>query len=132
MSVPPIVRYMLICDDVEVEKTTPLRLNIEGLLSTIYVRDVFPFPARVRLLCVLLTLTEGRGRGIGQILCVHEESGQNEFASSRRKIQFPSDPLAITSVVFRLHDCPFREPGMYLFQFWYNGVKLAEQPLRVR
>jgi hypothetical protein len=123
---------MLSWNDVEVESAIPLRLNIGGLLSTIHVQDMPPFPARIELLSVLLTLTEGRGRGIGQIVCVHEESDQKVFASPRREIQFGNDPLSITSVVFRLRDCPFREPGMYLFQFWYNEAKLGEQPLRVR
>jgi hypothetical protein len=132
MSVPPIVRYMLICDDVVVASVSPPRLNVEGLLTSIQVRDLPPFPARVRRLTVLLTMTEGRGRGIGQIICMHEESDQQMFASSRREIPFGKDPLAITSVVFRLEDCPFREPGMYLFQFWYNNFKLTEQSLRVR
>ena len=132
MSVPPIVRYMLICENVEVTSISPPRLNVEGLLTSIHVQDLPPFPARVRRLTVLLTMTEGRGRGIGQIVCRHEESDQKAFTSSRREIQFGKDPLAITSVVFRLEDCPFREAGMYLFQFWYNDLKLAEQPLRVR
>lgn len=132
MAVLPIVRYMLICDDVEVESLVPFRVNIWGLLSTIYVRDVSPFPARVRMLCVMLTLTEGRGRGIGKIACVHEESDETVFESPRREIYFSNDPLAIKPVLFRLTNCPFWEPGMYLLQFWYNDAKLAEQSLRVR
>jgi hypothetical protein len=58
---PPIVRYMILCDDWGVDSTSPGRINIFGLISNIVSVDEPPFPLTGREFCVFLTLTETRG-----------------------------------------------------------------------
>jgi hypothetical protein len=77
-------------------------------------------------------MTEGRGQGEGQIVCVLEETGQKMFETAKRPIPFGPDPLEVVGVPFRVRDCRFPRPGLYSIQFWYDGAKLEERPLRLR
>jgi hypothetical protein len=79
MSIPPVVRYMLLCDDYEISPSPGRRLSIHGLLTGL--RAVDPFPVRYRGFCAVLVLVDGRGTGEGQVACVVEETGQWVFAS---------------------------------------------------
>lgn len=81
---------------------------------------------------MVLVLTDGRGTGEVQVVCVVEETGQRVFASGIHRIVLGNDPLNRVIVPFRLQACPFPFPAMYSIQFWYNQVLLQECPLRVR
>lgn len=70
--------------------------------------------------------------GVGNIVCVLEETGEQAFHTPGRLIVFGSDPLEVTGVAFRIRNCPFPRPGLYQVQFWYNDEKLEERPLRLR
>ncbi len=132
MAVTPIVRYMLLCDDWSVDPANQRRVTIIGLISNIHALDDPPYPLLYRELCVLLFLTEGRGQGNGRIVCVFEETGQKIFETAQRPIPFGLDPLEVVGVPFRIRNCLFPLPGLYSVQFWYDGVKLEERPLRMR
>ena len=79
MTVKPIVRYMILCEDWDSDPDDPLCVNILGLLSSVRSLEVPPYPS-YRDLCVFLVPTEGRGIGEGQILCVFEETDQKVLA----------------------------------------------------
>lgn len=132
MALIPIVRYMLLCDDWNLDPANHRRVTIIGLISNIHALDQPPFPLQYRELCVFLALTEGRGQGEGQIVCVFEDSGQTMFQTGKRTISFGPDPLEIVGVPFRIRDCRFPFAGLYTIQFWYDGVKVEERPLRLR
>jgi hypothetical protein len=130
MSVTPIVRYMLLCEDWKLDP--PRRVTIIGLISNIHALDESPYPLLCRELCVFLALTECRGQADCQIVCVLEETGQKVFETPKRVISFGPDPLEILAVPFRIRDCPFPASGLYSVQFWYDGIMLEERPLRLR
>lgn len=132
MALNPLVRYMILCDDWGTDSANPQRVNIFGLLTNIRPIDQPPYPLFYKELCVFLVLTEGRGTGSGQITCVYEETGQKTFETPRRELSFGTDPLQVVGVPFRIRECPFPRAGLYLVQFWYNGEKLDERPLRLR
>jgi hypothetical protein len=122
---------MILCEDWDSDPDAPLCVNILGLLSNIRSLELPPYPFD-RDLCVFLVLTEGRGVGEAQIICVFEETDQKVFATPKHKIAFGADPLDVVGVPFQIRHCPFREPGIYLVQFWYYDEKLDERPLRLR
>jgi hypothetical protein len=132
MAMKPVVRYMILCEDWGVDLANPRRVNIYGLLSNIHSVDQPSYPLLYRELCVFLALTEGRGAADGQIVCVFEETGQKVFETPNRQIAFGADPLEVVGVPFRIRDCPFPRAGVYLVQFWYDGEKVEERPLRLR
>lgn len=132
MSVIPIVRYMILCQDWGVAPENPRRVNIYGLLSSIRALEKPPYPLLYRELCVFLALTETRGTGTAQIVCVLEETGQRVFGSPKYTVSFGDDPLEVVGLPFRIRDCRFPEKGLYSIQFWYNDEKVHECPLLSR
>lgn len=132
MSVTPIVRYMLLCDDWKLDPPHSRRVTIVGLISNIRALDDPAYPLLYRELCVFLALTEGRGQGEGRIICAFEETGQVIFETANRAISFGPDPLEVVGVPFRIRSCRFPLPGLYSVQFWYDGIKVEERPLRMR
>ncbi len=132
MAITPVVRYMLLCEDLRLDPQNRRQVTIIGLVSNIHSLDQPPYPLIYRELCVFLALTEGRGRGEGRINCVFEETGEKAFETAKRQIQFGRDPLEVVGVTFRIRDCRFPFPGRYSVQFWYNEEKVAEHPLLMR
>jgi hypothetical protein len=132
MAIKPVVRYMLLCDDWQVDPDNQRRVTIIGLISNIHALEDPPYPLFYRELCVFLALTEGRGQGEGKIVCIFEETGQRIFETHSRPISFGPDPLEIVGVPFRIRDCTFPQAGLYALQFWYAGEVVEERFLRLR
>jgi hypothetical protein len=123
---------MLLCEDVRPDPGNPKKLDILGLISTVQGAEGATFPLQLPVLCVYLAVSGGRGSGQTRIDVRQADSGNLVFASRSHLIVFPSDPLAVRGVVFRIRNCVFQEPGLYWVQFCYNDQKLAEQSLVVR
>jgi hypothetical protein len=126
---------MLLCDDVRKDANNPSCTHIDCLMGNIVSLELPPFPVLREMICVYLVLTEGRGRGIAQVRVayVDAEAEQLLFGSPEHEISFENhSPLELLGVVFRLKDCLFPQPGRYAVQFWYDGQKVAEQPLRLK
>jgi len=130
--VDPVVRYMILCDDMGSAPNNPRRINIFGLLSTIRPQHDPPYPHIRPEFTVFVALTEGRGRGEGRISCVYEENGEEIFRSPTREIAFPDDPLQVVGLRFRVQECRFPRAGRYSVQFWYNDSRLEDRPLLLR
>jgi hypothetical protein len=128
----PVVRYLILCEDVLTDAENPLRVTLVGLTSTIRSLDEPPFPLLLRELCVFLQLTECRGAAEGHVEIQHADSGRTRFRTRSRIIAFSADPLGIVGVTFRLRNILFPEAGLYWFRFWYNQTVIAQQPLIMR
>ncbi|MBI1899581.1 MAG: hypothetical protein HYS13_00525 [Planctomycetia bacterium] len=132
MAVLPVVRYMILCDDCRVNDANPRLINLYGLLTNIDPGAESAHPLQYDQLCVYLALTECRGVGAAEIVCMFEETGERVFATPPQRISFGSDPLEVAGVTFRILACPFPRPGVYSVQFWYNDKVVDERPLRLR
>ncbi len=132
MAINPIVRYMLLCDDWRLNGPNNRRITIVGLIWNIHSVEDPPYPLFYREFCVFLALAEARGQGEGHIVCVFEDTGEKVFETRKRPITFPSDPLEVVGVPFRIRDCSCPRPGRYSVQFWYDDVMVEERPLRMR
>ena len=131
-QVHPSVRYLILCEDVQAEPESSRRVTLVGLISAIRSLEQPPFPLLYREICIFLQLTECRGPADGRIELHHADSGQVVFRTRTRTIPFATDPLEVVGVTFRLRNCLFQEPGLYLVQFWYNEQMIAQQPLLLR
>ena len=131
-QVHPIVRYLIVCEDVQTAPDNLRRVTLVGLISAIRSIELPPFPLLYREICIFLQLTECRGSAEGRIEIQHADSSQAVFRTRTRTIPFGSDPLEIVAVTFRLRNCLFQEPGLYWVQFWYNEQMIAQQPLLLR
>ena len=131
----PVVRYMLLCDDVRIDPENPACVHIDCLVGNIKSLEEPPFPLIREMLCVYLVLTECYGKGVAQIRVVSVDGEQEQplFGSPPRSLDFAGhSPLEQIGVVFRLEGCPFPYAGPYSVQFWYNEQKIEERPLRLR
>jgi hypothetical protein len=130
--IDPVVRHMLLCDEVQADADNPRKINLFGLVSTIRASAAEDFPLRQAELCVYLQLCEVRGTGKGRVVAVDAETAEPVFASREHDIREGNSPLDVLGFTFRLRECVFPRPALYLIQFRYNGKVLAQQPLLVR
>jgi hypothetical protein len=128
----PVVRYMIVCDDLLTSQARPNSPIIVGLIANISAEGEPRYPFTLGRLCVLVVLTEGRGAGRAHLRLVLEETGQTVWVFPERELVFPPDPLEVHGVIFRILDCRFPQPGLYNLEFIYEGQCLAQQSLRLR
>ncbi|MCI0640243.1 MAG: hypothetical protein L0Y70_14315 [Gemmataceae bacterium] len=131
----PVVRYMLLCDDVHKDPKKPSCTHIDCLMGNIVSLEDPPFPLLREKVCIYLALTEGHGRGVAQIRVAYVDSEPEQllFGSPEHDLDFTGhSPLELLGVVFRLKDCPFPQAGRSSVQFWYNHQKVEECPLRLK
>jgi hypothetical protein len=100
MNLPPIVKYMILCEDARLEGAPPGSLNIRALTYRLISRSG-TFPAYLPDLCALLILRNGRGAGTGQVVGVHEDTGRTICRSAPQKLHLGTDPLGFKIAFFR-------------------------------
>ncbi len=130
--IPPVVRYLIVCDDMQVDAVNSRRQSLIGVVSAIRSPHNPPYPVTHPELCVYLQVTECRGSAKGRIHVTHADSDRVLFRTKTRSIPFGNDPLEIVAVSFRIRGVTFDEPGLYWVQFWYNEQMIAQQPLLLR
>jgi hypothetical protein len=130
----PVLRYLIACEDIQTDPGSPRQVTLVNLVSAIRSVEQPPFPLRYRELCVFVQLTECRGSGEVAIRIVHADSGRVAYPGPDHpwRAALPNDPLEVVGLRFRIRNIEFPEPGLYWIEFWYNGEKLAEQPLVLR
>jgi hypothetical protein len=116
----PTVRYLIVCEDVEIDGNIPPRVTLVGLIHAIRSLDDPPFPLLYREIRVFVQLTECRGPAAARIEIHNINSGQVVFRAQTRTVPFAADPLEVSGVVFRLRNLFFQEAGLYAVEFWYN------------
>lgn len=133
VAVAPQARYLILCDEVLPDPQRPGKLMIVGLTSLVAWPAGSTTPVRLEKLTVLLILTDGRGTGTGQIVCRNEETGERVFGSPPVRLSFEGkDPLGHYAVTFKLLDCRFPAPGVYIVQFLFDDSVVREQSVTVR
>ena len=128
----PTVRYLILCEDVQTDPDNPRRVTLVALVSSIRSLEQPPFPLLYRELCVFLEVTSCRGPADGRVEIREANSDQVVFRTRTRSIPFPTDPLEVSGVTFRLQNCLFHRAGLYWIQFWYNEQMIQQQALLLR
>lgn len=98
---------VMICDDLYRDESTK-KLIVVGAFNTISVPEL---PAQHPKMCVLFTLTNGRGEYDLSLTIEHERTGR-EILCIKGPLLI-DDPLAIADVDVRLHGIVFPESGKY-------------------
>lgn len=128
----PTVRYLIICDDVQVDPDNAYRVTIAGLISAIRSVEEPAYPLLYPELCVFLQFVECRGPAEGRVEIRHADTDQVAFRTRTRTIPFVKSPLDVMVVTFRIRNCLFPSAGLYMVQFRYNEQMIAEQPLLLK
>ena len=131
-GVEPIVRLMLLCDDVERRADAPTKVNIVGLVHAIDIPEEAEFPTVIDQLTIYHALTGGRGSARLQIVGVYADTEEVAFQNLERSVDFGTEPLVVHGLTFRVRAITIYHPGLYLIQVRCNGHVIAHQPLLVR
>jgi hypothetical protein len=122
-SLLPVVRHLLVCEDLIYDSANPQRMTIKNLLGNIRSVSHPPYPLLFPQLCVYVQLAECRR--VGEVRVRIEEADTNTliYQTPKLKISLGNDPLKKRGLPFRIRDLPFPFAGLYLVEFWYNDVK---------
>ena len=126
----PIVRHMLLCDEVQQSTSNAQKVNVLGLLNTIYVDHDSRFPVGFGC-CVYVVLTEVRGPGTAQVAIRAAESEMLCYLGTPHRIEFRSDPLRVYGMTIRITHSRIPASGLFWVEFRYNGVVLSREPILV-
>lgn len=132
ISIEPVLRYMILCDDVQTDPANPRKVNVFGLVSTLEGGPNSSFPLHHPEFCAYIQVAGGRGNGQIRVEVIQADPEKVIFLGKLRKISFGTDPLSVKGLVFRIRKCAFPEPGLYWVQLRWEAKILGKQPLLVR
>lgn len=130
--IEPVVRYMVVCEDVEASGAPPQRVMLASLITTIRSLADPAFPVRHLEFCVYLQVSGCRGPARGRIQVQEADNAGVVFLGQTRTIPFSTNPLEVVGFTFRVRGCHFPRSGLYWVQFWYDDTMLVQQPLLLR
>jgi hypothetical protein len=126
MIPPPIALSLTLCEHLSVEEGTK-NVSLAGTFTRRY-GQAFPFVPLP--FYVFATLTGAQGEGEITLTVTALETDE-EVASLTRRVAFP-DRFAEGRVSFRLNNCAFPAPGVYMFTLAVDGDWVAHRRLQVR
>ena len=131
-DIDPVVRQMILCDDVVPNARSPLKHDTCGLIHSVIADTPGQLPVVLPVLCVYLQLTGGRGTGAVQVVATEADTGDPVFASPAYTVTYPPDPLLVVPLMIRILNCRFPRTGLYWIEFRHSGRELMRQPVGVR
>lgn len=125
----PVVRHLLVCDDLIYDPARPQSMTFKNLLGNIRSLAHPPYPLLYPQICVYVQLTECRGAGEVRLRIEEADANTLIYQTPKLKVSFGNDPLKKHGLPFRIRDLLFPSAGLYVVEFWYNDVKLKEETL---
>ena len=129
-TVPPVVRYLIVCEGVQVDSLNARKISALNVIGNIHPPSA-GYPVQVREIMVLCFLTEGRG-GVRVRVEISKDQDPPIYRSPEQPIQFGPDLLAVTAINFRIRGLVIPGPGMYDVRLLADGTEIASQPVRAR
>ena len=130
--IPPIVRQMIVCDEIVADPKNGNRLNTMGLAQSISPSKGDDYPLKHPKLSVLISFSGGVGSGRFHVAIRSEETGEVIRKTDIHTIQHHAQRNHVSGVTIRIVDCVFEEPGVYWIEFVYEGRVLSQYPLFLR
>jgi hypothetical protein len=127
----PVVRHMIVCEDIPVDPANPRRVTLVNLLTTIRSPSQPPFPLRYPKLCVYVQLAVWRGTGEARLQIEQADTQTAIFQTPLQRVSFGNDPLQVFNLSFRVRNCTFPSAGLYWVQLWYNNLVLHRESLKL-
>ncbi len=90
---------------------------------------VVALPAQMYRLCVLVSITDGRGEAEGR-LELRDPDGEL-LITGASQVKF-TDPNVVFDLCHEFRDIVFRKEGRYHFNFWLGGELVVMRPFVVR
>lgn len=125
----PVIRHMIVCQDIPIDPANPRRVTLVNLLSGIQSQSQPPFPLRYPKLCTYIRLTECRGTAEVRLQIEQADTQIVILRTPPRRFSFGNDPLKVFNMIFRLRDGVFPHAGLYWVQLCYNDTVIFQEPL---
>jgi hypothetical protein len=123
----PLGKIVYVCDDV-LQDPARGKLHVLGAFNAIRPPSGTGYPYRLPKLCVFAQLTGSLGVGTVEARATNAATGEEVFASPQYQVTFPGGH-GILTVVIRLLNCPFPQPGVYLIQLFSQGAFIDDRRL---
>lgn len=93
----PVLRYLIACEDIQVDNVNPRRVTLVGVISAIRAKDEPPYPFLYKELCVFVQLTECQGAAEVEVRINQADSGIYVYSgpASPWRAALPNDPLGV-------------------------------------
>ena len=124
----PVVRLMVPCEEVKARDTG--QVDILGVIGAVDVA-LSAFPIELDF-CVYVSLANGRGKGVGKLVIVHEDTDQAIQDSEEIDFDFGNNPMVLVAAMFYIPACTLTSPGIYRLDLVYNGTAIGNCMIPVR
>jgi hypothetical protein len=126
----PIAKTILLCEDVLPGPAGTGNVHLMNVFSALRPRSNPSFPLRLPKMSVFLQLTDAEGEAFGKVVVREIDSDEALFGSADHRIQF-DDRLHVKWLLFRLNNCVFPSPGIYLVEFYFADRLIVDYRLPV-
>ena len=126
-SVKPLGKIVYVCDDVFHDPANG-KMNVVGAFDAIRVPPEGEYAFVLDRLCVLAQFAGGRGEIPFRAVIVDASTGDEVFGSPTYSVTMPGGHVVVTLLI-RLEDCPFPNPGTYLVQLFADGEFVDDRRL---
>jgi len=125
----PVTKAIYCCDNV-VEDQSSGKIHVLGVFNAIRPPYGTAYPCRLRQLCVFTQLIGGIGEVSLRLEVVSARDETIVYTSAEQRVRFP-DRHTTMSACFRILECPFPRPGVYLVELYAQGVFLDDRALHL-
>lgn len=126
--VPPLTKAIYLCDDVVLDPATQ-KVNLLRVFNSVRPRESAPYPFEMARFCVFAQLIGGAGPTPIRLEIVNARTGEPICFSGEKSLQFPS---RLTTVLFRIQNGVFSEPGVYLVEMYSGREFLDDRALHLQ
>jgi hypothetical protein len=128
----PVVRSLILCEEVVPDAANPNRVSLMHVISAIGPVAGATYPVIRPRLGVFAQLTACRGQGPIWVELRQADTDRVVFRSRSQSVRFPDDPLAVNGATIRLRNLVFPVPGLYWVQLWFDNTVIGVTPLRLK
>lgn len=127
-GVVPVVKTVYVCDDV-LQDPANGKTHLLGLFNA--VRPPHDYPFRLGRLCVFAEFLDGVGSVWVRVEVVRlVNDGELVFRTRDHCLRFPGRGTTV-SACFRIHDCVFPEPGVYLVELYCGDQFIDDRVIQL-
>jgi hypothetical protein len=126
----PIVRLMVVCEEVGPRIGAPHKIDILGVIALIDA-PVEAFPLDLDF-SVYVCFTNARGQGEGKIVIVHDQNNDMVYDGDPVPFTLENNPRALIATAIPVSQCTFPYPDLYRVNFVYNDVEVGKYLLHIR
>jgi hypothetical protein len=129
MTVVPVTKAVYLCDDVIEDRQTQ-KVHLLGIFNAIRPQGQTPYPFCLGQLCVFAQLVGGVGEVPTTVEVVNAETETVVYAFPEQGLRFASRQT-IVSACFRIRNCVFSEPGVYVVELYCQGTFIDDRTLHL-